>query len=480
MSGRSTGGGNNSKNTRPRSNRGRRGGGSNGDGRRDQRRDIIDEGRNYIPAPPKLSVPEIKQSQQETAIANFSSSELTYNGKKYVHAIFSTVYVNLDSFLYDKVIKMLETLVNRNSVKDNRVRVDTLLSRERYSFIPSSLGVFFLIIVRLLTELLRRVKEASVNETIRKGLIFKQNLGAKNLNVESDKSYYKELARRVDAERTYDPPGELSKYAPNFDDMNDEEDKKGKMMEEVNSTLDIKVENPPYTSAPGFQFDLSILCKNKCKLKLEVADESTHDRVIKNIVKYSNIGKLPNGTPYGLDETQAKALISSLTREIALIEGPPGTGKTVVGVQIMKVLLAKENRKTKIGPILTICFTNHALDQFLEHLVDENITKIVSYVSEDELPSWVLGTDDDGEFETVGKNNKQKRKDPFDEWIEGEDIRIINKRKRLLLNPPKSDKKNKKRPNKNIFDILREETGDSMDISDDGSQNVEERKKKTS
>jgi hypothetical protein len=91
-------------------------------------------------------------------------------------------------------------------------------------------------------------------------------------------------------------------------------------------------------------------------------------------------------------------LISALTREIALIEGkeyslfffvedqnqeiiiiiivpsfffcnqigPPGTGKTVVGVQIMKVLLARENRRMNIGPILTICFTNHALDQFLE------------------------------------------------------------------------------------------------------------------
>ncbi|CAI2183176.1 1421_t:CDS:2, partial [Funneliformis geosporum] len=72
-----------------------------------------------------------------------------------------------------------------------------------------------------------------------------------------------------------------------------------------------------------------------------------------------------------------KALISALTREIVLIEGPPGTGKTVVGIEIMKVLLAKENRKTKIGPILTICFTNHALDQFLEHLLDINIKNIV-------------------------------------------------------------------------------------------------------
>ncbi|CAG8694971.1 10548_t:CDS:2, partial [Funneliformis mosseae] len=78
-----------------------------------------------------------------------------------------------------------------------------------------------------------------------------------------------------------------------------------------------------------------------------------------------------------LDQTQAKALISALSREIALIEGPPGTGKTVVGVEIMKVLLAKENRVANIGPILTICFTNHALDQFLEHLLDVKITNIV-------------------------------------------------------------------------------------------------------
>ncbi|CAB4430409.1 unnamed protein product [Rhizophagus irregularis] len=93
--------------------------------------------------------------------------------------------------------------------------------------------------------------------------------------------------------------------------------------EEMINTLDVKVENPMYTRAPGFQFDLSVLCKNKHKLKLNVAKESSHDSVIKDIVKYSNIGKLPNGTPYGLDETQAKALVSSLTREVALVEGPP-------------------------------------------------------------------------------------------------------------------------------------------------------------
>ncbi|GBC01063.1 hypothetical protein RclHR1_04050006 [Rhizophagus clarus] len=993
--------GNSSRNTRSRGRRGgdgdrnsgggrgggsHRGGDGDGDGRRDGRFDIIDQSRNHTPTPPRLSVPEIRQSQHETTITNFNSSELTYNGsdrlvfitngeqiktiwkrilkkdkpwnqsdarifvssalvasdhrtgyeveeivtelgnpecglkrlrelinfpsmscdagldsnvlsfqhvilpllglftrtaitecilEKYVHAIFMVVYINLDSFLYGNVMKMLEILVQRHSVVDNRVSAEMLLTRERFSYIPSSLGVFFLIIVRLLTELLRRVKEASINETIhniandlyrlktayhqslerqqfsstdlltnnvesrkyfftileremknmdkmlnngRTGFILEQNLRTKNLNVKFDRSYYKELARKVDAERTYDPPGELSKYGKRHDNdfveisqisiipTNDEilcerppflpsfryslhflpdgaarlldtqfrllredllnpirnglsnlmtallqeytpsnsdaklskelkkvqerggrfsysdginengdlqvytnvqfaniscdrrkgfactirftpprssaknekgrkeywekskklltgslvtiilpnpnpkrvnsytttnvsdlyslyfgvvvsRDEKALSKDEnfseidinfidpliypialseisnfkknssekrfmVESTgvyleayihilktlqttnpsflpfekylapnfedkgvmghgFDVKVENPMYTRAPGFLFDLSILCKYKYELTLNVADESSYDRTIRNIVNYSDIGKLPNGASYGLDETQTKALISSLTREIALVEGPPGTGKTVVGIQIMKVLLAKENRHTNIGPILTICFTNHALDQFLEHLLDENIINIVrlgsrsksdkikefsleevcrnrartkkeSYllaklydaiekiekdvkkfkntlfnrwmkwsdireyliteereffdkfdiVPEYDLPSWVLGTDDDEGFQTSRRNNRQKKKDPFDEWIEGNDIRIINKRKELLLNPPKNEKKNKKNPNQNTYEILLRGGGteEYMDISDDETQ----------
>ncbi|GBB88735.1 hypothetical protein RclHR1_15310002 [Rhizophagus clarus] len=949
---------------------------SSGSGSRRNRRQNRNNDQVSLPAP-RLSVSEIRNSQQETAIMNFSSSELTYNGsdrlvfitdgepiktiwkrilaknkplnqkdikmfissalvasdyrtgyeveeivtelgnpdngvkklreimnfpsmscdagldggvlsfqhvvlpllglftrtaitecvlEKYVLAIFTAIYEKLDSFLYNKVIKLLETLVQRNSVCDSRVSDDKLLSHEPYSFIPSSLGIFFLIIVRLLRELLRRICNSSVNETMHKiandlyrlktmyqqsieqqqfssrdpltnnletrkfffmildkemktmdkmlnngrnNLIFDQNPGAKNLNANLDQLYYKELARRVDAEKTYDPPGKLSKYgkrhnndfaeiskisiiptkeeilcerppflpsslryslhflpdgparlldtqfrllredllnpirgglsnllaalsqehtssnndklskelkkvqngggrfsyndgtnengdlnvytniqfanitcdrkkgyactilftppkisargvrgrreywekskrllngslvtiilpnpdskgrdsknssisksdlyllyfgivifrderalsrdencaeidinfidpsiypialneisnfdktkkislknrfmvestgvylesyyhilktlqttnpsslpfekylAPSFNDsnidMDDDVDVKGKMKEEMkkemSNTFDIKVENPMYTRAPGFRFDLSILCKNKHKLRLNVADDSSHDKVIKDIVKYSDIGKLPNGTPYGLDETQAKALISSLTREIALVEGPPGTGKTVVGVQIMKVLLAKENRKTKIGPILTICFTNHALDQFLEHLLDENITKIVrlgsrsksekikeysldevcknrartqkesrllaklyeeiewieydtermnhflvrkwmkwsevcdylsknqkqfynkfTTVSEQDLPSWVLNNGETGS--QTSKKNKKNKKSSFEQWVKGIDIATINRRKKLLLKPPKSGANN--------------------------------------
>ncbi|PKY57025.1 hypothetical protein RhiirA4_411502, partial [Rhizophagus irregularis] len=51
----------------------------------------------------------------------------------------------------------------------------------------------------------------------RNNLMFDQNPVAKKINVKLDQLYYKELARRVDAERTYDPPGELSNYGKRHD-----------------------------------------------------------------------------------------------------------------------------------------------------------------------------------------------------------------------------------------------------------------------
>jgi hypothetical protein len=87
--------------------------------------------------------------------------------EKYVDAIFMLIYKNLvsiieliklnviyysffftidfhffpknqDSFLYKKVMKMLETLVQRNSIEDRNVSVDGLFKDEQYSFIPPS------------------------------------------------------------------------------------------------------------------------------------------------------------------------------------------------------------------------------------------------------------------------------------------------------------------------------------------------------
>lgn len=71
------------------------------------------------------------------------------------------------------------------------------------------------------------------------------------------------------------------------------------------------------------------------------------------------------------DVTQYDAFKAALTKEFCVIQGPPGTGKTFIGLEIIETLLInnhlwyKEGDK-KIGPILVVCYTNHALDQFLE------------------------------------------------------------------------------------------------------------------
>ncbi|CAG0923232.1 unnamed protein product [Notodromas monacha] len=76
----------------------------------------------------------------------------------------------------------------------------------------------------------------------------------------------------------------------------------------------------------------------------------------------------PEPEELGLDEAQFRALKAGLCHEFALIQGPPGTGKTFIGLKLVETILA---RRMKLmirndGPILVVCYTNHALDQFLE------------------------------------------------------------------------------------------------------------------
>lgn len=72
----------------------------------------------------------------------------------------------------------------------------------------------------------------------------------------------------------------------------------------------------------------------------------------------------PEKKDLGLDESQMRALQLALTKELAIIQGPPGTGKTYVGLKIAHALLT--NDRYGSAPMLVVCYTNHALDQFLE------------------------------------------------------------------------------------------------------------------
>ncbi|KXZ51993.1 hypothetical protein GPECTOR_10g1015 [Gonium pectorale] len=73
-----------------------------------------------------------------------------------------------------------------------------------------------------------------------------------------------------------------------------------------------------------------------------------------------------------LDPSQRAALQACLSQRVALVQGPPGTGKTFVGVLLCDALLRHSSET-----ILVVCYTNHALDQFLEALLDKGITDVV-------------------------------------------------------------------------------------------------------
>ncbi|OWF49122.1 NFX1-type zinc finger-containing protein 1 [Mizuhopecten yessoensis] len=93
----------------------------------------------------------------------------------------------------------------------------------------------------------------------------------------------------------------------------------------------------------------------------------------------------PSAEQLQLDKSQFEAYHAALTQEFVLIQGPPGTGKTHVGLQIAKTLLHNKNawqdrsssqrytfRKTQSktkDQIMVVCYTNHALDQFMEGIV---------------------------------------------------------------------------------------------------------------
>ncbi|XP_061173740.1 NFX1-type zinc finger-containing protein 1-like [Saccostrea echinata] len=80
----------------------------------------------------------------------------------------------------------------------------------------------------------------------------------------------------------------------------------------------------------------------------------------------------PSAEELHMNPSQYEAFKSSLTKEFCIIQGPPGTGKSYLGLQIVKSLLANTTfwSKGRISPIILVCFTNHALDQFLENILN--------------------------------------------------------------------------------------------------------------
>ncbi|KAH9251102.1 hypothetical protein BASA81_011001 [Batrachochytrium salamandrivorans] len=71
-----------------------------------------------------------------------------------------------------------------------------------------------------------------------------------------------------------------------------------------------------------------------------------------------------------VDTDQLQAIVRTFQSEVSLIQGPPGTGKSYCGALLVHILL--NSFRSTIGPILCLCTTNHALDQFVLDVLDDS------------------------------------------------------------------------------------------------------------
>ncbi|KAF5286004.1 hypothetical protein FQR65_LT13001 [Abscondita terminalis] len=93
-----------------------------------------------------------------------------------------------------------------------------------------------------------------------------------------------------------------------------------------------------------------------------------------------------------LNRSQLEAFRAALTNELVVIQGPPGTGKTFLGTKIANTLIKNKEQWHTSSPILVVCYTNHALDQFLESLISstEDIVRVGGQSKNENLAKFSL------------------------------------------------------------------------------------------
>ena len=64
------------------------------------------------------------------------------------------------------------------------------------------------------------------------------------------------------------------------------------------------------------------------------------------------------------DKSQEKAVKTALKSNIGIIQGPPGSGKSFIGVQMLRILLSMPFSASK--KVLILTYKNHALDEFVK------------------------------------------------------------------------------------------------------------------
>lgn len=121
------------------------------------------------------------------------------------------------------------------------------------------------------------------------------------------------------------------------------------------------VERPAYTQLPGFAFKLDCLMRDGQSFQFDPSHTASSAEVSSFV---------------DLDPGQASALLESLSREVAIIDGRPCTGKTYLARKIIKAL-AHNRDNAGIGPTICIFHDDAALDRMVNHLLDDGIERIV-------------------------------------------------------------------------------------------------------
>ena len=127
---------------------------------------------------------------------------------------------------------------------------------------------------------------------------------------------------------------------------------------ENNQCSGLKISIPSYL-LNGDGYDVSPIMKNGFKRFVDPF-----------LIEFKECWPHPYET--SLNPSQYEAVRCALTNELAIIQGPPGTGKTFIGLKIAEVLLLNMkfwNNSEDDGPILVLSFNNHALDQFMEGIL---------------------------------------------------------------------------------------------------------------
>ncbi|KFZ11229.1 hypothetical protein V502_07659 [Pseudogymnoascus sp. VKM F-4520 (FW-2644)] len=163
----------------------------------------------------------------------------------------------------------------------------------------------------------------------------------------------------------------------------------------------IVIKPPAYATKRGFSFNLDVLAG----VPLFLTPGQPFDYT-----------KLEEGST--LDEAQQLAVIQALSLGLACIQGPPGTGKSYTGGALIKTLL-KNRKAANLGPIICVCYTNHALDQLLEHLVADGIGQVIRLGSR----SKSEGVDEEGFQEVKGKKYRV-----LESWLRGAPKKLVSNR----------------------------------------------------